>query len=477
MNPLNPLRLIRYHITLVQLEQYNLGRYFGVLCRRYAIRVDMRQKAVWTAKLKVIFLLALIFIFTIASVFLFLWNAFVAMIFLIISIFIFPFYIALAVLLTVPLDLFLKRRIIGKAKRKIAFFPRLKIIGITGSYGKTTMKETLTTILAERFAVLATEDSVNTPIGVARFILEKLSKETEVFVVEMGAHHKGDITALCALTPPDISMLTGINEAHIERFGGIANTINAKFEIVRHAKNNAVVILNADDKRIKNEYAKKLYGHTTIFYGMKAGDMPRYDVADVRFEHDGLRQSFSLTNKHGEAYRLTTPLLGDYAPATIMGAVCAAETLGMTRAEITQGSAMTRPIAHRLEPFNAANGVLIIDDSYNGNPDGAREAIRVLARFKNRRKLYITPGLVEMGKTNAEIHRTIGRELAMVADIVILIRNSTTAFIMEGLISANFKKQNILWFANVVYAHAALPHILKKGDVVLFQNDWPDNYL
>ena len=160
-----------------------------------------------------------------------------------------------------------------------------------------------------------------------------------------------------------------------------------------------------------------------------------------------------------------------------MGAICVAEALGMTRAEITHGVVMTRSIAHRLAPFSTANGVLVIDDSYNGNPDGAREAVRVLARFKNRRKLYITPGLVEMGKMSAEIHRTIGRKLATVADIVILIKNSATAYIAEGLASANFKKQNIIWFASAHEAHAALPAILKSEDIVLFQNDWPDNYL
>lgn len=474
---MNPLCLIRYHITLVQLEQYDLGRYFAVLRRRYAVRADMRQKAVWTIKLKTITSIAFACALAVVILALYAVNITIAILVLIVSIFIFPLYIACAILITLPLDLFLKRRIIKKAKIKIAQFPHLKIIGITGSYGKTTMKETVRAVLAERFVVLATHDSVNTPIGIARLILEKLSEETEVFVVEMGAYRTGDIKTLCALTPPDISVLTGINEAHIERFGSIANTIAVKFEIVRHAKKDAIAIMNADDKRIRGGYAAKLSGHAAIFYGARGGELPRYEINNIRFEDNGLRQSFALINEHGEAYRLTTPLLGNYATGTIMGAVCVAETVGMTRAEITHGVMMTRPIAHRLEPFTAVNGVLIIDDSYNGNPDGAREAIRVLARFKNRRKIYVTPGLVEMGKVSAEVHRTIGRELAAIADIVILIKNSATTYVAEGLTSADFKKQNIQWFASAREAHAALPNILKSGDVVLFQNDWPDNYL
>ena len=474
---MNPLRLIRYHITLIQLEQYDLERYFTVFSRLYRVRTDRRQKAVWTMKLKAITAIALMCALTIAGIAVYALSITIATLIVIASIFIFPLYIACAIIITLPLDSFLKRRIIQKAKRKIARYPRLKIVGITGSYGKTTMKEILKTVLAKRFAVLATNDSINTPVGIARLILEKLSEETEVFIIEMGAYHRGDIKTLCALTPPDISVLTGINEAHIERFGSIANTVTAKFEIVRYAKKGAVAILNADDKRIRGGYTARIYGHTTIFYGMKEKELSRYGVDNIRLEDGGLRQSFALINEHGEAYHLTTPLLGDYAPATIMGAICVAEALGMTRAEITHGVVMTRSIAHRLEPFSTANGVLVIDDSYNGNPDGAREAIRVLARFKNRRKLYITPGLVEMGKMSAEIHRTIGRKLATVADIVILIKNSATAYIAEGLASANFKKQNIMWFASAHEAHAALPAILKSEDIVLFQNDWPDNYL
>ncbi len=474
---MNPIRLIRYHIALLQLEQYDLGRYFSVLARRYSVSEDMRQKAVWTAKLKAITLLAAIAAVAVIALVAYYANAIAAPIIAIFSIFFFPAYIALAVLVTLPLDSYAKSRIIRKAKRKLAQFPNLKVVGITGSYGKTTMKAVLATILTERFVTLATPESVNTPVGIARFILEKLAKETDVFVVEMGAYRIGDIRELCALTPPNVAVLTGINEAHVERFGSLMNTISAKFEIVRYAKKDAIAVLNAEDKRVRAGYEKNIAGRTAIFYGDTAGDMPRYGIADIRFEPDGLRQSFSLTNTHGEAYRLSTPLLGGYAPATIMGAVCVAETLGMTRAEITHGVAMTRPVAHRLEPFNAANGIVVIDDSYNGNPDGAREAVRVLARFKNRRKIYVTPGLVEMGERSAEIHRAIGTDLAAVADMVILIQNSATAHIAEGLKNAGFKNQDILWFANAVSAHAALPTTLKSGDVVLFQNDWPDNYL
>jgi len=474
---MNLARLIRYHITLIQLESYDLKRYYNMLFKRYTVKSDMRQKAVWTAKLKGIIALAAILIATCIALTAYSLGILFAGALLLISAFLFPLYITLAVLITAPLDVFLKRRIINAARRKLAQFPSIKIIGITGSYGKTTMKEVITTIVQERFTVLSTPESINTPLGIARLILTKLTKEIEVFVVEMGAHQKGDIRELCALTPPDISVITGINEAHIERFGSLENTVHAKFEIVRHAKPNAVVILNTSDKRVRTHYEKHCAGHTVIFYGDSTQSGARYTITNTYIEPDGLTQLFSFTNEYGEAYRLTTQLLGGYAPATIMGATCVAESLGMTRAEITHGVVMIQPITHRLQPFHTANGILIIDDSYNGNPDGAREAIHILARFKNKRKIYVTPGLVEMGSENAKVHRAIGTELATVADIVVLIKNSATQYIAEALKNAGFKKADILQYATAHEAHEALPAILKSGDIVLFQNDWPDNYL
>lgn len=135
------------------------------------------------------------------------------------------------------------------------------------------------------------------------------------------------------------------------------------------------------------------------------------------------------------------------------------------------------PIAHRLQPLNGANGVLVIDDSYNGNPEGVREAIEVLAEYHDRRRIFLTPGLVEIGAKSASIHREIGAALAKVANLVILIKNSVTPFIYEGLKSAGFNESGVIWYNTAPEAHQDLGKIIKSGDVVLFQNDWGDNYV
>ncbi len=169
--------------------------------------------------------------------------------------------------------------------------------------------------------------------------------------------------------------------------------------------------------------------------------------------------------------------MGEYAVADTEAAIKVAKILGMEEKEIVKGLVNVKPVEHRLEPINSSSGVLVIDDSYNGNPAGVSEAIKVLSRFGSRRKIYITPGLVEIGKEVKAVHIEIGRELATVVDLVILIKNSVTPYIEMGLMSAKFPKEKILWFNSAQTAHAELKNILKPNDVVLFQNDWGDQYI
>jgi UDP-N-acetylmuramoyl-tripeptide--D-alanyl-D-alanine ligase len=151
--------------------------------------------------------------------------------------------------------------------------------------------------------------------------------------------------------------------------------------------------------------------------------------------------------------------------------------LGLSDDEIKRGLIDIKPVEHRLQPIKSEGNVLVIDDSYNANPVGVEEAIRVLGRFDGKRKIYITPGIVESGQKNKEIHTKIGHDLAKVADKVILIKNSATPFIDMGLEEKGFKKEDIIWFDTADEAHKSLGNILKPGDVILFQNDWGDQYL
>lgn len=407
-------------------------------------KLPPRKELVWTLKIKLIFVLAVLL--QIALSFWLTDSTVLAIILFIVLSFVHFIFLIVASVLLLPFDFAAKKIIVRKATRKISKFRDLKIIGITGSYGKTTMKEALAAVLAQKFKVLKTPENINTPLGISRLILKELSADIEIFIVEMGAYKRGDIRALCEIARPDISILAGINEAHLERFGSLSDTIRAKFEIVENARDNALIVLNSEDERVKQNYQKYLGARKVLFYSRED------DLADFR--------------------KIDIPILGEYIWGVVSACVIIARELGMNPGQIGEGITKIKPVPHRLEMIRSTNDVIVIDDSYNGNPDGAREAVKVLSRFPGRRKIYVTPGLVEMGTSSSEIHREIGHNLNSVADLVVLIKNSVTPFIAEEL-----PQEKIIWFSSAQEAHSRLREIIQPGDVILFQNDWPDNYL
>ncbi|MEK7529059.1 MAG: UDP-N-acetylmuramoyl-tripeptide--D-alanyl-D-alanine ligase [Patescibacteria group bacterium] len=451
---------IVYPIYILQLENYHLGRFFhAFFSRKTLANGEMRQEIKITKKLFAIITIAVALEAVAAYVLTTILPLYVAIICIAVMLIFFFIFLVAATILLMPFDSAVKSVIIWRARQKLRGFRNLTIIGITGSFGKTTMKEILSTVLGEKFRVFKTPENINTPVGIARLIQNKLPLDTEIFIVEMGAYHRGDIAALCRLTPPDISILTGINESHLERFGSMENTVAAKFEIVDHASRSGTVVLNMDSRLVAKNYAHHVATRRVITYTSE-GSEANFLEDGSGFELDGIR----------------IPLLGEYAVGMVRAARALGELLGMSESQINSGISHIKPAPHRLERIHTANDIVVIDDSYNGNPDGARAAISTLNRFKNRRKIYITPGLVEMGDKTREIHYDIGARLRAVADLVILIRNSVTPEIERGLIEKGFDPSNIVWFDSASEAHSAIGKISRAGDVLLFQNDWPDNY-
>ncbi|MDR3642359.1 MAG: UDP-N-acetylmuramoyl-tripeptide--D-alanyl-D-alanine ligase [Candidatus Doudnabacteria bacterium] len=521
-------KFIRYQLYLLQLENYELGRYWKLLFKKGPWpRGEQRKELVWSVKAKAMMLMAvalhgfviifsgLITVILTGSI----GNFFVAAV--IAAIILSPFYFLLfsvVLLLLKPFDSLAKKRLAIRAKSKIGNMPPdLKIIGVAGSYGKTTMKEVLGKVLGIRFKVLATPDSVNTPVGIARWILNKVTDETQVLIVEMGEHYAGDIGEICDIAKPNIAVVTGINESHLERMKNMETVASTIFEIVSGSEPGAVVLLNADDKRVMDNYKKFIWpDHKVEKYSAKGGSAFGGQISNIKY------QKFNTEKLCWEAElesfgKIEVNLLGEYALGDVDAAVKIGKNLGMSDDELKRGITNIKPVEHRLQPIKSAGEVLVIDDAYNGNPDGVGEAIKVLSRFTNRRKIYITPGLVEMGNSSAEVHRQIGRELAGVADVAIFIRNSVTGFVEEGIQTSpsrfaghpslpggeaprlsektsssppfqggvpasagevvGVKKPQIIWFDSALEAHAGLKNILKPGDVVMFQNDWGDQYI
>lgn len=480
-------KIIKYQLYLLQLENYELGRYFGLLWKKgFLPRGEQRKGLVWTTKAKALLLMALGLHILVGV--LFFWAAglpaealtkvgdrpYIYIIAVLVWVFLFTIYYLLftiALMLLWPFDFFAKHFIVWQAKSKILNLKsKIKIIGIAGSYGKTTMKEVLKQVLGSRFKVQATSDSVNTPVGIARWILKNVDEATEIIIVEMGEHYRGDVEDICNISKPDIAVVTGINEAHLERMGTMENAAATIFEIVGGLKPKGLAVLNADDKNVMGNYKKYI---TPDYRVAIFGRNPKSEIRNPKFDQGKLGWEIEIL----EIGKVFVNLLGEYALGDVDAAMKIARELGMTSEEIKKGIEKIKPVEHRLQAILSANGVLVIDDAYNGNPEGVKEAIKVLSRFEGRRKVYITPGLVEMGSSTAEIHREIGKQLAGVADVVTLIKNSVTSDIELGI--RNYElgmKPQIIWFDNAQEAHAGLKDILKPGDVVIFQNDWGDQY-
>lgn len=465
---MNIFSIQKYQLYLLQLENYELARFWLLLFRKgyFFPKTPLRKNLVWTIKAGLIFVLSIIIV-VLASYFL--WRflpspltiifGFLAFFYLL-----WPLFLTLSVMIIWPLNYLASFYLIAQAKKRISSNKKLKIIGISGSYGKTTMKNVLETILSGSFKVLATPESVNTPVGIANWILRTFHQELDILIVEMGEHYRGDIKFLCSITPPDVAVLTGVNESHLERLNNLETAVETVFEIVEGAKENSLILLNGDDQTIKTNYERFSKNRKVEFYSAEATQK----VFDTR----SILWKFSI-NDVGD---FEIPILGEYVIGDIDAAVKLAQDLGMKPRDILRAATNIKPVAHRLQPI-FKDEVLIIDDSYNGNPTGVKEAMKVLERFKDRRRLVITPGLVEMGSKTRQIHREIGYEMAAVCDTIILIKNSVTGFIAEGLREKGYDSKKIIWFDTAEEAHKKLNSILRPNDIILFQNDWGDQYI
>ncbi|MCL5666383.1 MAG: UDP-N-acetylmuramoyl-tripeptide--D-alanyl-D-alanine ligase [Patescibacteria group bacterium] len=479
---MKPFNIIKYQLYLLQLENYELRRFWKLVFKKGLMpsREPLRKRLVWTNKARGLALVAmglhLILALLLAVLFHHIYKNSVIgswLVFSVSLIMLFFFYFllfALALWLLWPLDFLAKKIIIGRAKKRIRELENLKVIGIAGSYGKTTMKEVLKQVLGVRFQVLATPESINTPVGIARWALKYLGEKTQIAIIEMGEHYQGDIKEICEIARPDIAVVTGINEAHLERMKRMETVTATIFELVGGTKEKALVVLNGDDGNVMDHYKE---------YAWPDHRVEKFQISNFKF------QKFSPEKLGWEGVmeglgKVEVSLMGKYSLGDVSGAVIIARELGMADEEIRKGIGKVKPVEHRLQPIAGAGDILVIDDSYNANPQGVSEAIKVLEQFENRRKVFITPGMVETGKAAAELHRRIGEQLAGAADVVVLIKNSVTPNIELGIRNYELgerQKPQIIWFNTAPEAHENLKNILRPGDVVMFQNDWGDQYV
>ena len=380
------------------------------------------------------------------------------------------FGVLCANMLASPVEKSVQRWYFDDAKKKLAQRDDLIRIGITGSYGKTSCKFILGTILSEKYNVLVPPSSFNTPMGLTRVVREQMKPFHEVFIAEMGARHQGDIKELCELVHPTYGLITSVGPQHLETFGSIETIAKTKYELIESLPQNGCAFFPGD-----NDICRGLYEKTAIEKKLfSVDDTGDSDVRAENIKAGSFGSRFELVLS-GERVICETKLLGKHNISNIIGCAAIAHKLGLSAAQIRLGIRKIQPVEHRLQMLPTANGITVIDDAFNANPSGVRAAMEVLRGFSGR-KVVVTPGMVELGDREDEENRAFGRVMASAADLVMLIGPKHTRPIYEGLLEGGFREENIQVYRSLDDAAKVLWTQVNPGDVVIFENDLPDNY-
>lgn len=379
------------------------------------------------------------------------------------------FLMLLANLVNTPIEKAINRHYYNDAKRIIESHKGLTIIGVTGSFGKTSTKNYLAGILAEKYNVLVTPGNFNTLLGVIRTIREQLRPYHQVFIVEMGAKQNNDIKEICDLVHPTIGIVTAVGEMHLETFKSVENIQNTKFELINSLPADGLGVINFDSEYIRSYKGIKSNCRIIRYSTEGNGD---YKASDIVYGAGGV--SFTLNG--GEQY--SSRLLGAGNLLNILAAIAVADHLGVPASKQRNAIARLQPVEHRLS-MKVANGITVLDDAYNSNPQGAKMGLEVLKNFKvgeDNKRIVITPGFVEMGTRQAEANKELGRTIATSCDYAIIVNAVNRDAIKSGIDEMGMPADKYFLADSLNHAHARLAQILRAGDVVLYENDLPDNF-
>lgn len=338
-------------------------------------------------------------------------------------------------------------------------------IAVAGSYGKTTAKEILLTILHEGVRVAATPGNMNTAIGISRFA-RKLKGDEEVLIVELGEEQVGDVKQLASLTRPTMGVITGVNEAHLVSFKSLEQTAATIFELADYLGKDATTYKNGENKIV----ASRAKADDNYVYSEKG--VNGWKVSHLTTTLEGTQ---FIATKGAKIVKARTKLIGRHVVGVTVAAIAIADSLGLTAHQIEAGLAKIRPFEHRMEP-RKLHGAWIVDDTYNGNSDGVIAGLKLLKESQATRRIYVTPGLVEQGDKTKEVHELIGRLAARSADMIVLMKNSVTDYIVAGLQHEKFAGE-LRIIDEPLEFYTNIEHFVAAGDVVLMQNDWTDNYV
>jgi len=364
-----------------------------------------------------------------------------------------PILITVIVLFSNPFFNFQKKRIIIKAAEKMGALKKIKVIGITGSYGKTSTKEFLDAILSEKYKVIKTTGNNNTNIGVARTVLNKVGDDADYFICEMGAYKIGEIKEICGIAKPEIGILTGINEQHLDLFGSIENTIRAKFELIEALPENGLAIINSSIKQVCICHSNRSERGTSesralgreipleqnnlnvIVNEIKRDPSAPIVARDDKnlFKVENIKH-FSLDNADDikvysdcvefiyKNQKFKANFLGRHYIENLLAAIIAAEKLKMNLEEISEAVKKIKPSRFMMRKINGFNNSIFIDDSYSANPDGVIAALNYLDEaYRDCKKIIVFPGIIELGNKSEEVHLELYNKIGEVCDIAYIM--------------------------------------------------------
>ncbi|MDX8047424.1 UDP-N-acetylmuramoyl-tripeptide--D-alanyl-D-alanine ligase [Gracilibacillus sp. S3-1-1] len=434
-----------------------------------------KKKLVVTARVKrLIVTVTIIYLFLLATSLHFIWNdyplAFAALVIVGGSIFTYAI-VLLANFINRPIESGIKEHYYKDAKRIIDSATNTDTIGITGSFGKTSTKFILDTILSSHFNTLKTPNSFNTKIGVTITIRNSLKPYHDVFIAEMGAKEPGNIQEICELVSHKYAILTAIGEQHLETFKTIENIQKTKFEIVETLPADGIAFLNRDDKNIMSYTPKNPC--RKVYFAIDDTEAD-YVASDIRFHNKGT--TFRVTNKQGTLDAdFETKLLGKHNVYNILAAISVAWEMGVPLSKVQQGVKKIQAVKHRMEIKKGFGNLTVIDDSFNSNPTGSRMALEVLSSMEGY-KVLVTPGMVELGDKEYQYNKAFGEYAADACDYVIVVGEKQTKPIQDGLRGKGYPEEQLFIAKDLNHAISQIQALNRQDAIILLENDLPDTY-
>lgn len=370
-----------------------------------------------------------------------------------------------------PISSFLKRRSSRRAKRKRMDLPGLLVIGITGSYGKTSTKDFLFHILQEDFNVHKTPKNTNTEIGIAQDFLANVTKNHDIYIVEIGAYKIGEISSVCEIIHPNIGVITGISNQHGALFGSLENIRRAKYELIESLPEKGLAILNADNENCRG----LLWSHhkPKRIYSSSISPKSRYSgifATSIHYKSDGI--ILKVTDKK-EDVRIEASLLGYANAINLLGAITVAHALGMKLDKIARRIKTIRPPSRTMEHRDGIKGARIIDDSYSGNYDGVLSALDTLKIVEGKKKICILHPIIELGNDAKNVHEKIGEKIGKTCDYCIVTAADFFPEIKSKALSAGMERDKIFMISDPYVATKKAQELIDEGDVVLLENRIP----